>query len=169
MHKILFALFISVMLLVVSCTKKQPDFASTQIGNTATVKMNNGWWINVSIQGQAGNLLPTPVFFATYNTASNSPDSLWIDDLGNFWDFKVVATANYPALTFAANQVLNNYYADTVNITNGKILPKAGHSRAGNVTDSLYMEVTFSDDVPAYGNTYIIAGTARTGFDEDDY
>ncbi|HLY70233.1 MAG TPA: lipid-binding protein, partial [Puia sp.] len=166
MQKILFGLFISLMILAVSCTKKQPDLASTQIGNTATVKMNNGWWINVSIKGQSGNLFPTPVFFETYNTASNSPDSLWIDDLGNFWDFKVVATANYSALTFAANQVFNNYYADTVTITNGKILPKAGHSRAGNVTDSLYLEASFSDDVPAFGNTYIIAGTARTGFDE---
>lgn len=169
MNKILFALFISVTVLAVSCTKKQPDLASTQIGNTATVKMNNGWWVNVSVQGTPGNLSPTPFFFATYNTASNSPDSLWVDDLGNFWDFKVVAIANYPALTFAANQVTNFYYADTATITNGKILPKAGHSRAGNLTDSIYLEVKFSDDVPAYGNTYIIAGTARTGFDEDDY
>ncbi|HEX4373540.1 MAG TPA: lipid-binding protein [Puia sp.] len=169
MRSILFVFGLSVIVLAVSCTKKEPRYASTQEGNTATVKMNNGWWVNVSIQGQPGNLSPTPFFFATYNTASNSPDSLWVDDLGNFWDFKVVVAANYPALTFAANQVFNNYYADTVTIVNGKILPKAGHSRTGNVTDSLYLEVTFSDDVPAFGNTYIIAGTARTGFDEDDY
>ena len=168
MRQISFVILIS-MISIVSCTKKQPDYASQQTGNTATVKMSNGWWINVSIQGQAGNLFPTPIFFATYNTASNRPDSLWIDDLGNFWDFKITATANYAALTFSANQVLNYYYSDTVTITNGKILPKAGHSRAGNITDSIYLEAKFSDDVPAYGNTYIIAGTARTGFDEDDY
>jgi hypothetical protein len=169
MYKILFALFISIAVLTFSCTKKEPRYASTQEGNTATVKMNSGWWVNVSVQGQPGNLNSTPFFFSTYNTASNSPDSLWVDDLGNFWDFKVVVTANYPALTFAGTQIPNFYYGDSATVANGKILPKAGHSKAGNVTDSLYLEVTFSDDVPAYGNTYIIAGTARTGFDEDDY
>ncbi|HLX92850.1 MAG TPA: lipid-binding protein [Puia sp.] len=168
MIKIFFALLITVICLV-SCVKKQPDLASPQIGNTATVKMDNGWWVNVSIKGQPGNLFPTPVFFQTYNTASNTADSIWVDDLGNFWDFKVTAVANYAALTFNVTGAFNNYYADTVNLANGKILPKAGHSRAGNITDSIYMEASFSDDVPAFGNTYIIAGTARTGFDEDDY
>jgi len=131
--------------------------------------MANGWWVNVSMMGNSGYLTPTPVFFATYNNAANSPDSLWIDDLGNFWNFKVAAGVNYSALTFQVTGAINTYYLDTVDIANGKILPKAGHSRAGNVADSIYMEVKFSDDVPAYGNTYIIAGTARTGFDEDDY
>jgi hypothetical protein len=167
MNKILFAALIATLL--VCCTKKQPNYASLQTGNTGTVKMANEWWVNVSVKGNPGNLSPTPFFFTTYNTTSNSPDSLWIDDLGNFWNFKVTAVANYSALTFQVNGAINNYYLDTVVIANGKILPKAGHSRAGNITDSIYMEAKFSDDNPAYGNTYIIAGTARTGFDEDDY
>jgi hypothetical protein len=169
MRRILLAISITTIFLIVACTKKQPSYASLQAGNTATVKMANGWWVNVSVQGQAGNLNSVPFFFATYNNAANSPDSIWVDDLGNFWDFKVTAAANYPGLLFQTAGALNNYYADTVVIANGKILPKAGHSRAGNITDSIYLEAKFSDDVPSYGNTYIIAGTARTGFDEDDY
>jgi hypothetical protein len=53
-----------------------------------------------------------------------------------------------------------------VNLTEGKILPLAGKSRSGNVTDSIYFKANFSDDP---SNTYVISGTARTGFIEDDY
>ena len=170
MRKILLgSLIVAIVVFLVSCTKQTPNPSSAQSGNTATVKMSNGWWVNVSLKGQPGHLFATPVFFQTYNTASNSPDSLWVDDLGNFWNFKVVATVNYVNLTFSAKGVMNDYYADTVNINNGVVLPKAGHSRAGNITDSIYIETQFSDDSPPFGNTYIIAGTARTGFDEDDY
>ena len=170
MSKILFGTFIiAIITFSVSCTKGIPNPSSAQSGNTSTVKMSNGWWVNVSIKGQPGNLFPSRIFISTYNTSSNSPDSLWVDDLGNFWDFKIVATANYSNLTFSAKGVMNNYYADTVNINNGIILPKAAYSKAGNITDSIYMEAQFSDDSPAFGNTYIIAGSARTGFDEDDY
>ena len=169
MRKILFGTLIAMAAFLFSCTKQIPNRSSAQAGTTATVKMSNGWWVNVSVKGQPGNLFSTPVFFQTYNTASNSPDSLWVDDLGNFWNFRIVATANYANLTFSAMGITNKYYADTVNISNGKVLLKAGHSRAGNITDSIYMETQFSDDSPAFGNTYIIAGTARTGFDEDDY
>jgi hypothetical protein len=170
MRKIKFLLIIiSSAIIFNGCTKTPASIYPNLSGPTSTIKMSNGWWINVSIMGQAGNLLSKPVFFETYNASSNVSDSLWIDDLGNFWNFKVLATSDYLNLTFKGTGLINNYYLDTVNINNGKILPKAGHSRAGNITDSIYMEVKFSDDSPAYGNTYIIAGTARTGFIEDDY
>jgi hypothetical protein len=168
MRKLAIAILAITAALVSSCTKTMSDYPNLS-GNTATAKMSNGWWVNVTVSGQPGNLLPKPVFFQTYNTSSNSPDSLWLDDVGNFWNFKIVAVANYSTLSFKANGVLNDYYADTAIIMNGKILPKAAHSRTGNVTDSIYMEAQFSDDSPAYGNTYIIAGTARTSFIEDDY
>ena len=35
---------------------------------------------------------------------------------------------------------------DTARIANGKILPKGGHSKTGVATDSIYMEIQFSDE-----------------------
>ena len=170
MRKIIFViLIVAGAFLLNGCSKATPSVYPNLSGSTATVKMSNGWWVNVSLKGQPGNLLPKPVFFETYNASSNVSDSLWIDDLGNFWNFKVLTTADYSSLTFKGTGLINTYYSDTANVNNGKILLKAGHSRAGNVTDSLYIEVQFSDDQPAFGNTYIISGTARTGFIEDDY
>lgn len=171
MRKILLGISIASVLLAVSCTKGVPDYASSQFGNTATVKMSNGWWVNISLPG-LGNLTSTPTFFATYNTSANNADSIWIDDLGNGYGFKCTVALNYTGLTFNVANSLNQYIdgnGDTstlVTILSGKILPKSGHSRTGNITDSIYFQAKFSDDAT---NTYIIAGTARTGFDEDDY
>lgn len=165
------AVVAGIILLWLSCTKGVPNYASTQTGNTATVKMSNGWWVNISLPG-LGNLTSTPTFFSTYNTAANTPDSMWVDDHGNGYGFKCTTGVNYQALTFAVTNSLNAYVDGngdtntTVTIINGKVLPKAGHSRAGNITDSIFMQVMFSDDLT---DTFSIAGTARTGFDEDDY
>src|SRR5262249_51814806 len=97
---------------------------------------------------------------------SANDDSLWIDDLGHSWQFKVKTKIDYSNLTFSGSGVPNQYYNITVDIADGKILPKAAKSRSGNVTDSLYFKATFSDDPTT---TYVISGTARTGFIEDDY
>jgi hypothetical protein len=81
---------------------------------------------------------------------------------------------DYTNLTFNATNTSNAFYvadptagyAATVTFTDGKVLPKAGHSLAGNITDSIYVKAVFSD-TPA--DTWTITGTARTGFIEDDY
>ena len=104
-------------------------------------------------------------FLNTYNTSAND-DSIWVDDLLNSWQFKCKAAINYQNLTFSTTNATNEYYPITVNITNGKILLKSGTSKSGVKTDSIYMQVNFSDDA---ANTYVISGTARTGFIEDDY
>jgi hypothetical protein len=162
MRKILILLCLPTVVLLDGCKKTLPSN-----GGTAVQNMSNGWWVNYYVGGVAQ--LPKPVFYETYNTASNTSDSMWINDLGLFWNFKGVVVVNYKALTFSNSLSINAYYADTAKIANGKILPKAGHSKAGNITDSIYLEIQFSDDSPAYGNTYIVRGTARTGFIEDDY
>ncbi|HTS44078.1 MAG TPA: lipid-binding protein [Puia sp.] len=159
MRKVLYALPIIVIVFSLSCTKSTFD-----AGKTNLTAASNGWWVTFTLNGaDVYNL--GHVFFSTYNTASNT-DTIWVDDLGHIWDFKVKAPINLSNLSFSANAAANEYYAITVNIANGKILPKAGKSRAGNVTDSLYMQVTFSDDST---DNYVISGTARTGFIEDDY
>ena len=144
-----------------SCTK------SFQPGTASIPKASSGWWVNYYVGGVA--LLPKPVFYSTYNTSANQNDSMWIDDLGQFWDFKGKVALNYQALTFSSPLSVNVYYADTAKIANGKILHLGGHSRLGFATDSIYMELQFSDDSSPYGTTYVLQGTARTGFVGDDY
>lgn len=158
MKKILIGVII-ISLYGVACTKK-----TYKPGATTTVKMSNGWWVNIQLGGS--NLTSTPTFFTTYNTAANTIDSMWVDDLHNGYNFKCTAAVNYSNLTFSTTGSANQYDTNRVIITNGKVLPNAGHSRTGNPTDSIYMNANFSDDPT---DTYIIAGTARTGFPADDY
>jgi len=151
------ALTVLVILGLTSCKRTLPDY-----GRTSTVKFSNGWWCNLYQGGSA--LYAKPAFFSTYNTSAG--DSIWVDDLANLWDFKVKAAIDQAGLTFSTKNAQNEYYDIQVTITDGKILPKAGHSITGLATDSIYMKVVFSDDPTT---TYEIKGTARTGQEADDY
>lgn len=158
MRKKLFGIFIAISILSISCKKELKP------GETAAVKAADGWWVTFTLGGADVYGLGT-FFMNTYNTSAND-DSLWVDDLGNSWQFKVKSKIDYNSLTFSTTNAQNQYYNITVNIADGKILPKAGRSKSGNPTDSIYFKATFSDDPT---NTYVISGTARTGFIEDDY
>jgi hypothetical protein len=146
------------ILFFASCEKK------LEPGKTAAEKVANGWWVTFKLGGSDIYGLGT-FFLNTYNTSAND-DSLWIDDLGNSWDFKCKTKVDYTNLTFSGTNVPNQAYNITVDITDGKILPMAGRSKSGNPTDSIYFKANFSDDP---SDTYEISGTARTGFEEDDY
>ncbi|HMG66063.1 MAG TPA: lipid-binding protein [Chitinophagaceae bacterium] len=158
MKKINIALILIVFLGAVSCKKTLTP------GNTAGVKAANGWWVTFTQNGSDVFGLGT-FFLNTYNT-SEGDDSLWVDDLGNSWDFKCKAKVDYSNLTFSTPNSQNQYYDIQVTLADGKILSKAGRSKSGNSTDSIYFKATFSDDPT---DTFIISGTARTGFIEDDY
>ena len=147
-----------VIVIAVSCKKDLTQ------GSTAAVKAANGWWVTFTLDGSDVFGLGT-FFLNTYNTSANK-DSLWVDDLEHSWQFKVKTKIDYSTLTFSTTNAPNEYYNITVNITDGKILPKAGKSKSGVATDSIYFKANFSDDP---SNTYVIRGTARTGFIEDDY
>ena len=185
-----------VLAFITACNKNslQPnDFASTQYGTTATEKMSNSWWVNISLPG-TGYLTPLPILFQTYNTAANSIDSMWLDDFNNLAlaeevgypyslntgpdslaglgvDFKCKVAINYSALTFSTVNAVN-YYGDTastfVTVFGGKILPNAGRSLSGNPVDSIYMRAIFSNALQPT-DTFTIAGVARTEFNADDY
>ncbi|HEY2722655.1 MAG TPA: lipid-binding protein, partial [Chitinophagaceae bacterium] len=151
-------LFLIITIVTVSCKK---DFKP---GNTAAVKAANGWWVTFKLGGTDVYGLGT-FFLNTYNTSAND-DSLWVDDLENSWEFKCKAKIDYSNLTFATTNAQNQYYNITVNFTDGKILTKAGRSKSGLATDSIYFKANFSDDP---SDIYEISGTARTGLIEDDY
>ncbi|HEV8283697.1 MAG TPA: lipid-binding protein [Chitinophagaceae bacterium] len=149
-----------VIFLFSSCKQELPD-----VGGTAAEKMANEWWVTLDLPGQPDVFGIGHFKIATYNTAANN-DSIWIDDFENGWQVKFKAKADFTNLTFTANKAPNQYYPITVNLTDGKILLNAGHSKSGNVVDSIHMKVEFSDDP---GTIYEMNGGARTRFAEDDY
>jgi hypothetical protein len=136
-----------------ACSKDLPDG-----GGTSAEAFANEWWVKINDTGSVVKL-------STYNTSS-SPDSMWVDDLKHLHVFKCKAKIDGSALTFSAQNSKSDYSAITVNFSNGKILKNAGVSKTGNIVDSIYMEVEFSD-APGIRNK--IAGSARTRWDEDDY
>jgi hypothetical protein len=142
-----------------SCTKKLED-----PGTTATQAMSNEWWVTLDVDGT--DVLGAHILFYTYNTSRNVADSLWLDDGGNGYQFKVMTKADPASLTFSTDSAQNEYYDIKATIKNGKIIPNGGHSKTGIVTDSIYMEAIFTDD-PA--TTYVISGVARTRWADDDY
>jgi hypothetical protein len=153
-----YSLIFSIIIALGSCKKTYDP------GRTYAEKAANGWWVTALEDGDDVGV--GYFFLSTYNTSSQ-PDSIWIDDNEQFWQFKVKAKADLSALTFSTGNADNEYYTSKVTIENGKILPKAGHSASGVATDSIYMEVHFDDDPD--NATWTIAGTARTGFIEDDH
>lgn len=157
-----------------SCEKEE-------IGGTATESMAGDWYVTCDAVDENGDVVPgfEDLFglgrfhILTYNTAANTGDQLYVDDLGEFWEFKVKATSNINAMTFATNgAVANEAYEDCdVTITGGKILPKAGRQNNGSPADSIVFYVSFSDDdyPAAYGYAnYKISGIRYSGLEEND-
>jgi len=158
MKKLLLSATVCIVLLT-GCIKTEAP------GGVESKALVNEWWITVTVAGN--DILGGHVAFTTYNSAVLNQDSIWVDDLGNFWNFKVKAGADLKALTFATTDAQNENYDSKVTLTNGKILPNAGHSKTGIITDSIYVEAKFNDDPDNL--TYVISGTARTFRAEDDY
>jgi hypothetical protein len=108
----------------------------------------------------------------TYNTAANVANQLYVDDRGNFWEFKVRVQSDADALTFQSNgPVANESYDCDVTIEDGKILPGAATNPHGTAADSIVFYVSFSDDAypAAYGYAkYRISGYRYTGLTSDD-
>ena len=108
----------------------------------------------------------------TSNTAANTENELLIMDDANFWWFKVKSALNLEAKTFSATNVNNlvpeeDYGSQiTISVTSGNVIIDGGLSTDENVTDSIYMEVEYSDDP---GTVYQISGVRRTGFLEDEH
>jgi hypothetical protein len=135
-----------------------------KIESTSIGEMLAGeWYVTYTLDGvtQATNSK-----FSTFNTAANNGTQMWIDDDKNFWGLKSVMNCDPETNTFSVESADELYFGITVNIINGKVLPGAGTTAAGNVTDSIYMEVEYSDDP---GNIYIAGGVRRTGFTEDEH
>ena len=142
-------------------------------GATSAVKVANEWWVTLDSVGIADYYGLGHQRILTYNTSEND-NNIWVDDNKLTYGFKIQAAVDYTSLTFTSAPLAANEYfipgsptfPETVHLTEGKIFPNGGHSRTGNVVDSLHMKLEFSDDP---GFIYEINGVARSRFPEDDY
>ena len=146
------------MLLCMAFTSCQKE----EIGGTATESLAGEWYLMASVDGSP---IYGPFHLLTYNTSANNPNEIWIDDKGNFWDFKVKGTGDINSLTFSAANAQNVSHDCTVNITNGKIIKNGGTQNNGSPADLLMMDVEFSDDP---GTIYHLEGVRYSGLEEND-
>ncbi|MCZ4696287.1 hypothetical protein DWB61_16615 [Ancylomarina euxinus] len=138
---------------------------------TSVGEMLAGEWY-VTYTTTAGVVRAVNSKISTFNTATDNGTQMWIDDEENYWGLKSVLDCNTENNTFSATGAAELYYGITVDVVNGKVLPGAGTTAAGNVTDSIYFEITYNE-VDGDGNpdpvTRIVAGVRRTGFLEDEH
>jgi len=149
-------------------------------GGTNVEKMAGLWDVTLSVLDKDGNLIAEDpwnmgVFnVMTYNTADNSTTEMWLDDDGNFWNFKFKVGINYSARTFECGET--DYDAKgtgKAKVLSGKILEGAAKNLHGMPNDSIVFDIAFSDDdedgdevFDPYCYTYRISGQRFTGFYE---
>lgn len=163
MKKVLYlATLLLCAVLTTSCEKEE-------VGGTATESLAGEWYVTANIV-EDGQVIEDPYgigrfHLLTYNTSANNPNEIWVDDMENFWDFKVKAQANTTDLTFSASGVQNEKYDCTVSITNAKVIKKGGVQNNGSPADYITMDVEFSDDP---GTIYRLEGVRYSGLVEND-
>ena len=176
MKKVLyFAALLLTMTLTTSCEKEE-------VGNTATVATAGQWYVTVDAVDENGELVYADEdlfgmgqqLLVTANTAANTATEMIVDDLQNFWGYRVKVTVDPVNMTFATNTTeANNLNGDDINvtITGGKIVVGGGKQKNGSVTDTIEFYVNFSDDSypAAYGYAkYHVYGVRYSGLKEND-
>ena len=177
MKKIFYFTALLLCSMMVSCDKEE-------VGGTATEATAGQWYVTVDGADADGNVIPGfedlyqlgRIVMLTFNTSANKADEMIVSDASSFWDFKVKVSCDPANKTFSTNTTENNnlvagYEDINVQITNGKILPKAGKQNNGSPADSIVFYVAFSDDdAPAdYGFTnYRVSGIRYSGLVEND-
>ncbi len=161
-----------------SCEKlwdmNQP--ADPEVEYSAVWPLAGEWFVQYKFDDGDGNIGDwygvgyTTLF--TYNTAAEDNDKFWISDDGNFWTYTVKSDCNVDNKSFSGDSLVStadyngSLYDVKVNITNGKVIEDGGFSTTGVVTDSIYFEVEFADDL---GTIYQCSGIRRTGFIDDEH
>lgn len=145
---------------IIACTK------DPKIENTSTVEMAGEWWVKYYIGGVEYPGLGY-LKFISFNTSDPNSGQVWVDD-GQVWPLKAKLDVDYGNLTFksmaAAPNVAITSTDESVKVLEGKILKGVGRSLSGNVVDSIYLRVEFSD---AAGTEFEIKGHYDTGFFAD--
>ncbi|WP_276499079.1 lipid-binding protein [Pontibacter litorisediminis] len=166
-YTLFLALFLSLGFFT-SCDDDDED----DIDFTATYPISGTWSVTYSIETAPGQFEPLAEHseLLIYNTAANVPTEVWVDDEGNFWDFKVKTPINIANLTFGGESLENMSYNSQVTITDGQVFLNAVEVNS-IMRDSIYFRVSFSDDEDAEGNPdpfgtiYHVYGHRSTGFE----
>lgn len=166
MNKHIVWLFSLLLFVLAGCEKDE-------IGNTATEALAGEWYVTVDAVDSNGNVVAEDYFgmghihINTYNTAANVATEMFVDDIKNFWDFKVRVNCDVNALTFSTDgAVANEKYDCKVIIENGKVTVGGATTPHGTPADAIEFVVVFSDDDP--GMRYKVSGYRYTGLAEDD-
>lgn len=177
MKKVLYFATLLLCMGLTSCEKED-------IGGTATESMAGEWYVTVDAADANGNVvegLEDPfglgkIHVLTYNASDNNPNVLIVDDLQNFWAFKVKTNCDQNTLSFATstsdnNNLVTDYEDINVTITGGKIIKNGGVQNNGSKADYIEFYVSFSDDPypAAYGYAnYKVSGVRYSGLAEND-
>src|ERR1700720_4581924 len=98
-RNIIFTILIFLLVVTVESCRKDP-----KIGGTAVQNLSGEWWVKIDNGSDpTGDFGPNYYNFSTYNTASNTPDTMWVDDDNNaksFWDIKGKVNTNVANRTF---------------------------------------------------------------------
>ena len=145
-----------------SCDKEE-------IGDTATVNIAGEWMVTANLADANGNIIaedPSGLGYfqiITYNTAANVGTEMWLNDLGEFWDFTVKIPCDAANFTFGSTTPVPNAAYDDCNVTvtNGKVTIGGTVSPSGSIVDAIEFCISFSDDEP--GTVYLLKGYRRTG------
>ena len=131
-------------------------------GGTMVEKLAGNWFVQYKQDGKA---VSDYSLLSTYNTAANN-GLMWLDDPSQ--ELKVRIKTEVNELSFSGKDVFNqvNGKYNRITITDGKVLEKQATTTGGNVSDSIYFQIQFSDDP---GNTYTVEGYRRTGFAPDEH
>ena len=166
MKKLLKYTILSLLVAVFTSCEKE------EIGGTAVQDMCGEWYVVVDAVDANGNVMYEdpfglgylPIF--TYNTNANVPTEMYVDDDGNFWDFRVIVNVDYNNKTFNVSNAVDDYYGINVDIVKGSIVKDGAKSPAGYTADSISFMVRFEDDDNAADGVYDylwIHGYRRTG------
>jgi len=159
---ILYTLLTFMLVVSMASCRKDP-----KVGGTAVQSLAGEWW--VKLDGGTGEFGNSYYNLSTYNTAANVANKMWIDDMNDaksFWDVKGVVNVNGQA--FSGTNIANEDYVSQFTIANGKVLTGAAKaSGTHDKTDSIYFEISFSDETPTV--VHKVGGYKRTGFAQDDH
>lgn len=158
------------------------SYEKEEVGSTATEATAGQWYVTVDAADENGNVIEgfEDLFglgrhlLVTANTSANIPTEMIVDDLQNFWGYRVKVTVDPVSMTFATNTTENNNLnGDEINVTisKGKIVKDGGVQNNGSKADYIEFYVSFSDDTypAAYGYAnYKVSGIRYSGLAEND-
>lgn len=158
---------LTLCVLALSSCKKE------EAGGTAVQSLANEWYVQVTVIDAATGAVIDDTdksysTMSTYNTADNSPNTMWMDDSQSYYGLKTKVNVDLPNKAFSVTDAVEEYGDDVkVTITNGKVITDGAVGPSSKaVTDAISYDARFSDDP---GTIYRFKGYGRTRFPEDDH